>query len=236
MSSLNYLSIDSQLITDVNLLESVDASGHESIMENSIKLLEGLDISEDTVSLSTTHGINATALHKLCASTSALQWECAKLVSSKMSMPLADLLQQLGMSEILIDGFCKVLDLNRQRIQHLRDSLAVGTYAYRDIAWRLEVELARRNMHVQSDPKYLLRLDLSRPGHHAAAAAAAAAAISSSSVVGENAEKNLLDDSHCTQVHLQADYATMKYLQNELQRAVDEISNVHCQRISRYLS
>ena len=37
-------------------------------------------------------------------------------------------------------------------------------------------------------------------------------------------------------VHLQADYAHMKLLQTELQRALDEMSGVHCQRISRYIS
>lgn len=44
------------------------------------------------------------------------------------------------------------------------------------------------------------------------------------------------NDSKNQTVFLQADYANLKMLQQELQRAVDELSGVHSQRIARYIS
>lgn len=74
-------------------------------------------------------------------------------------------------------------------------------------------------MHVMSEPKYLLRLDL------ADGAASALAAEESAGAAGGRVS-----------YHLQADHSNMKLLEQELQRAVDEISSVHVQRINRYMS
>lgn len=72
-----------------------------------------------------------------------------------------------------------------------------------------------------SEPRYLVRLDLVNKAVGPAGA-------------GESAQgaESLRHRSH----HLQADHAAMKLLEQELQRAVDEMSNVHCQRINRYMS
>lgn len=77
-------------------------------------------------------------------------------------------------------------------------------------------QLAKRSVQVTSEPRYLLRLDLANSAVGPAETAA-------------GAEKYR---SH----HLQADHASMKLLEQELQRAVDELSSVHCQRINRYMS
>jgi len=74
---------------------------------------------------------------------------------------------------------------------------------------------------VTSEPRYLVRLDLVNkvvgpPG-------------ATGPVQGA---ESLRHRSH----HLQADHASMKLLEQELQRAVDELSSVHCQRINRYMS
>lgn len=39
-----------------------------------------------------------------------------------------------------------------------------------------------------------------------------------------------------TSLHLQSDYSNMKRLQMELQRAVDELSGTHAQRLTRYIT
>lgn len=75
-------------------------------------------------------------------------------------------------------------------------------------------------MNVMSEPKYLLRLDL---------ADGAASSVPSSASVSASA-------GSVHSCHLQADHATMKLLEQELQRAVDEINSVHVQRINRYMS
>jgi hypothetical protein len=85
-------------------------------------------------------------------------------------------------------------------------------------------QLAKRNMHVMSEPKYLVRLDLVNN-----AIAADEGSSTSRSAVIASANKY-------QSYHLQADHAAMKLLEQELQRAVDEVNSVHCQRINRYLS
>ena len=64
---------------------------------------------------------------------------------------------------------------------------------------------------MNSDPKFLLRLDLAN-------------------AVDKNPETN------SKSFHLESDYANMKNLRTELQKAIDEYNNTHCQRITRYIS
>lgn len=80
-------------------------------------------------------------------------------------------------------------------------------------------------MSMTSEPRYLLRLDLANN----AAAPVEKDSTDFSSSIDNRPEKMR---SH----HLQADHANMKLLEQELQRALDEVGGVHCQRIARYLS
>lgn len=95
-------------------------------------------------------------------------------------------------------------------------------------------QLAKRSLQVTSEPRYLLRVDLVNK-----------AAEGSQERAGTLEERR--DEKHSSSSgskggekyrshHLQADHATMKLLEQELQRAVDEVNSVHCQRISRYMS
>ncbi len=78
-----------------------------------------------------------------------------------------------------------------------------------------------------SEPRYLLRVDLVNK-----------AAAEGAGTLGEGKEDthSIYDKEKYRSHHLQADHATMKLLEQELQRAVDEVNSVHCQRISRYMS
>jgi hypothetical protein len=86
-------------------------------------------------------------------------------------------------------------------------------------------------MHVMSEPKYLVRLDLVNN-----AIAAEEASTSTSSTANKSAATAGSSNSKYQSFHLQADHAALKLLEQELQRAVDEVNSVHCQRINRYLS
>ncbi|RYH31672.1 hypothetical protein EON65_02160 [archaeon] len=71
--------------------------------------------------------------------------------------------------------------------------------------------MGRRSLLSIMEPMFQLRLDLAN----------------NAAVQSERSER-----SH----HIQADYANLKLLQTELQRAVDEYAGVHNQRVSRYIS
>lgn len=84
--------------------------------------------------------------------------------------------------------------------------------SYGNLSWRLDVILAQRSLLSTSEPTFQLKLDL--VNHNTT-----------------NEDQNT-HESH----HLQCNYANLKLLQTELQRAIDEHAGVHSQRISRYIS
>ena len=86
---------------------------------------------------------------------------------------------------------------------------ADGKLRYKNLSWRLDTELARRNMSSMTEPKYMLRLDVYDGGSE--------------------------DKPKVKSMHLQADFANMKRLQTELQRALAELSAPHAQRLVRYI-
>jgi hypothetical protein len=90
-------------------------------------------------------------------------------------------------------------------------------------------QLARRSIRALNEPRYLLRLDLV---DHSCSIDRDASTVSAGDNKKAAPQQLAMQKSH----HLQADYATMKMLQNELQKALDEMNSVHCQRISRYIS
>lgn len=90
-------------------------------------------------------------------------------------------------------------------------------------------QLARRSIRALNEPRYLLRLDLV---DHSCSIDRDASTASAGDNKKAAPQQLAMQKSH----HLQADYATMKMLQNELQKALDEMNSVHCQRISRYIS
>lgn len=78
---------------------------------------------------------------------------------------------------------------------------------YRHLAWRLDVEVARRTVAHDAAPSFRLRLDTAHPAG------------------GENAKS----------VHLVADCASLKHVQAQLEAAVREEQSVHAKRFQRYI-
>lgn len=101
---------------------------------------------------------------------------------------------------------------SRQRLKALKGPLGIDTLSYKDFHWRLDIELSKRSLTQTTEPSYQIRLDL------------------------ENTTISHDDPSRTKVYHLQTDYANLKLLQQELQRAIDENAGVHSQRISRYIS
>lgn len=75
-------------------------------------------------------------------------------------------------------------------------------------------QLSKRALLVTTEPTYQLRLDL---------------ASNDRADVAEGEEKTV-------SYNLQCDYANLKNIQSELQKAIDAYSGVHSQRITRYIA
>lgn len=221
--SLNYLRIDSAIINEVAQLEHLATDYYEKLMLWSLSTLQGKEeeVLEHVTQLSQELGANPSKLAKIVTAVAALQWECAKF-ASKDVQTIREMLLQLGVPLSVAEVFCEVFYSNRRLFLKLKGCLGVSEFSYYNLSWRLDVELAKRNLSVTSDPKYLLRLDLI---NHAADTAV---------VNRDDTAQPIKPEYHS--VLLQADYANMKLLQSELQRALDEMNNVHCQRISRYIT
>ncbi len=67
--------------------------------------------------------------------------ECAKVAAKDLST-LKDILLQLGLGEELVGVFLKVFHENRKRILRLKGALGLSEYSYKDLSWRLDVEVS----------------------------------------------------------------------------------------------
>lgn len=218
--SRQLLLMDPAIIEQCNLASGVPLSEHGKLVSFGIDLLEGKDISSQLIELAQALGIsNVKKLSALVTSFSALTWECAKSTnninnSSRDTTALATILVQLGMEEALVASFCKEFNSARRRLNILKSNLSLSVLSYKDLAWRLDIELSKRALLVTTEPTYQLRLDL---------------ASNDRADVAEGEEKTV-------SYNLQCDYANLKNIQSELQKAIDAYSGVHSQRITRYIA
>eukprot|EP01033_Poteriospumella_lacustris_P013719 gene13718-9822_t len=224
--SRQLLAIDRAIVEQCNLAAGVAASEHGKLVSFGIDLLEGKDISNQLVELAQTLGIsNVKKLSGLVTSFSALTWECAKATnninnSSRDTTLLATILVQLGMDETLVGSFCKEFNLARRRLNILKGNLSLSVLSYRDLQWRLDIELSKRALLVTTEPTYQLRLDL----------------IKNDGKVTGSSDQEGSPTENIASYNLQCDYANLKNIQNELQKAIDAYTGVHSQRITRYIA
>jgi hypothetical protein len=175
----------------------------EQFLLLAVKILEGSSVKDLIDELAGQLSINADKCWSLSQAAGSLLWEFVKGAPSDPSAVSLSL-QQMGMDGRLAEEFSKCYQVNRRSLNAVKGSLSISSQRYKDMTWRLDVELARRNVAQMQEPKYQIRLDLS--------------------------------GGEVDSLHLQADYANMKKMQQELQMAIDEQSNTHCQRLARYIT
>ena len=93
-----------------------------------------------------------------------LFWECSK-ASIKNSNLIRDALTNANLSNELVEAFSQVYKEHRRTFVELKNALSISHRKYNNITWRLDVELARRSMHVMTEPKYMIRLDIEETGN-----------------------------------------------------------------------
>ena len=139
-----------------------------------------------------------------------LFWECAKGAARDPSATINAVLQQAGIVSPLFEALAEAFKENQLKFTSIKKRLLVSHRRYVDLTWRIDMEIARRNMHKVVEPKYLLRVD-----------------VDESTVP--------CSKTNVRSYNLQADYANLKKMQVELQRAVDEQAGAHSQRVQKYL-
>lgn len=96
---------------------------------------------------------------------------------------------------------------NRLSIRKSVTSSGIQLHAYKNVDWRLQMELSRRMTHSTMRPTFLLKLDTTG--------------------VGESAS----EVSHL----LEADLSTIAMMKEQLRAAVKENDSIHIQRLYRYV-
>ena len=207
-----YITFEPELVEQVASLRECPMEMYLSVFNLSVTTLEG-GLDRDRVQqVAHTAKFDPTTLVKVVQAASILLWEVTKGLPPKDDCAgVASALRGMGWSSSLAKAFCDSYLEHRLRLNKLKGSLAISKRRYKDFVWRLDVELARRNMSVITQPKFLVRLDVydAREG-----------------TSGKGEEESL---------HLQADYANLKHMQQELQRAMDELNSKHGSRITRYI-
>ena len=124
-----------------------------------------------------------------------------------------------------------------------------------------KIKLGRRNLTNMTEPKLMIRLDLNTAPTFSSSSSSSSSVspfqtvfdhqqqqTSNNNSSNDNNKQSSSIDNLTTpyssyneseaikSLHLQADYANMKHLQTELQRALDELNGVHVQRLTRYIS
>lgn len=179
-------------------------------------------------------------------------WECSKN-APRDSTVMNEILMKLGLPENFVSSFMTFYRINKRRFTVLKDSLALSAPRYRDMAWRLDMDIGRRSIANIADPTFMLRLDLAgvsegtdgpilrvfdNSNTSAATASASSASGPSPSVANSSIQYSISqsNDHNITSLIFQADYANMKHMQSELQRALQELGDTHAERIAKYIS
>lgn len=205
--------LDKQLLEQLEVLVSdLTPENSSEVLSLGISLLEGEPAHEAIAEAAASFNPpkDAETVYLMAQALGALFWECAKGAPKDPNV-INNVLAQTGLSAELVEALSKAFKKNQPKFAVVKNALSVSKRRYVDLAWRLDMELARRTMTVMTDPKYLLRLDVNEP-------------VANSSVY------------ELKSYHLQADYANLKRMQTELQRAVDDLNGTHSSRMMRYIS
>jgi hypothetical protein len=204
-----YFKVNNELLEELNMLTSLPPEELVHVVENSILDLEGENNFTDHIEkLSARCRIqDPNALRKLTIPCGTLLWELTTAAFTT-STQVYDVLTSIGLPKPIVEAFADTYFKNRRRLVVIKGKLGVSTRHYENLSWRLDMELARRNVYVSMEPRYSLRLDV-RDGY--------------------NGDK-------VTSKHFTASYANLSKVCEKLQTASDQLQSQHCERFTRYIT
>ena len=206
-----YIDLDEKVVQTISVLgqSPLKVEAYSEVFEQAIVALEN-GLNKEAIGALASHGVSEANLSKIIQASSILLWDLTK-GAPRDTESIGKALQLMGMSFGVADEFLKTYEGNRLRLNNLKGALAISKRRYKDLEWRLDVELARRQVSVMSQPKFQIRLDVYDPR---------------GDEVGLSQEESF---------HMQADYANLLHMQKELERALEEATSLHGQRMTGYI-
>lgn len=209
--SVQYINLDEKIVQTISALgaTSLTQESYAAVFEQAIVALES-GLNEEGIGALATAGLSNSDLTKIVQGSSILMWDLTK-GAPRDTAGISKAMQVMGMKFAVADEFLKKYDSCRTRLNDLKGALAISKRRYKDLEWRLDVELSRRQMSVMSAPKFQIRVDVYDPR---------------GDEVGLSREESFL---------LESDYANMLHMQKELERALSEANSLHGQRMTGYI-
>lgn len=225
MSSYKYLTIDSKLLLQLEELPAygLTPASCDTLVSLGIALMENdnvVAVQEGQVAdILSKYNISQENTKIISQILAALFWEVIKTSTKSKSIVSSLLSQVKSLSNDINESLSNAYITHYARLGEIKKNVFMTKNRYDNFSWRLDMEIAKRNMDSTIDPKFMIRLDISNDANDVAA-----------SSNGNNINSNI------TSYNLQSDYANMKRIQIELQRAVNELEGPHSLRIQKYLS
>ena len=206
-----YINLDEKVVHTISALggTSLKKEAYSGVFEQAIVALES-GLNEDTISALVSEGVSKSDLTKIVQASSILFWDLTK-GAPRETAAISEALQLMGMKFNVADEFLKKYNSSRSRLNSLKGALAISKRRYKDLEWRLDVELSRRQVSVMCTPKFQIRVDVYDPR---------------GDEIGRSREESFL---------LESNYSNMLHMQKELERALAEVNSLHGQRMTGYI-
>eukprot|EP00823_Brevimastigomonas_motovehiculus_P004559 TRINITY_DN3020_c0_g1_i1.p1 TRINITY_DN3020_c0_g1~~TRINITY_DN3020_c0_g1_i1.p1 ORF type:complete len:251 (+),score=69.17 TRINITY_DN3020_c0_g1_i1:57-755(+) len=176
--------------------------------------------------------VEAEALEKLIAALTEIFVE-----SAKKDLSANDLMLSLTELKLLTEDTMKLIVEHYQakEIRRYLSELSMKLKHYTDLDWRLDVQLASRCLRQQVTPSFLLQLHTSNADAasiSASSSSSSGSASSSSSLLSTSSSSSTSSASSTTQIdYLQTDFANLKHMVSELERAVSLNKTSYARRV-----
>lgn len=206
-----YINLDEKVVHTISALggTSLKDEAYSGVFEQAIVALE-CGLNEESINALASEKMGRSDLTKIVQASSILMWDLTK-GAPRDTGPISKAMQGMGMKFAVADEFLKKYNASRTRLNDLKGALAISKRRYKDLEWRLDVELSGRQMSVMSAPKFQIRIDVYDPR---------------GDEVGLSQEESFL---------LESDYSNMLHMQRELERALAESNSLHGQRMTGYI-
>jgi len=135
------------------------------------------------------------------------------------SVPSPDAVK-INLNQTVIKSLAEYYINNVREIRKILSDLSMGLPHYKNLDWRIDVQLASRSLRHDATPSFLLELQTCGPNI----------------ILTSNEGKEIQKQKETTQIHcLQSDYANLKHICSELEKALEQSKSVYARRLLRHV-
>eukprot|EP00744_Colponema_vietnamica_P022282 GILI01031990.1.p1 GENE.GILI01031990.1~~GILI01031990.1.p1 ORF type:complete len:201 (+),score=18.98 GILI01031990.1:69-671(+) len=197
------LNFDSRVRTDLGLVPSLPLEFFQEFCRLSLSLIEDKTTKRNFGKAAEQLGVDASAVEGVIYSLSWVLSESSKLLLSEEELEAS--LSSLQWPQEHLQSFSHVFAESRETIRGVLSNTVTKFVEYRDLTWRLDMQVGTRSTPRCMNPMFLLKLDVTDI------------------------------DNQPQSFMLQSDFANVKNLCSSLEKALQEASSTHARRMMKYI-